>query len=172
MASVDEISELADILKPDDGEKPNGTKDVESRYLYMYMYIYSLYVHEFSFLRLNDVQTHWASICQLLDETLEQLSSVYSKVCLIEDMTQKEIEWLDIVCEAAADKTPTRGDIDRLKGEIDRHKVQLVTHDGACPQWTVPTPIVLILVLIVLIGGVVFQHISIYYFILVGLCSF
>lgn len=32
MASVDEISELADILKPDDGEKPNGTKDVESRY--------------------------------------------------------------------------------------------------------------------------------------------
>ncbi|XP_019856696.1 PREDICTED: dystonin-like [Amphimedon queenslandica] len=105
MASVDEISELADILKPDDGEKPNGTKDVESR--------------------LNDVQTHWASICQLLDETLEQLSSVYSKVCLIEDMTQKEMEWLDIVCEAAADKAPTRGVIDALKEEIDRHKVYI-----------------------------------------------
>ena len=32
MAVVDEISELGDILKPDDGEKQNGTKDVESRY--------------------------------------------------------------------------------------------------------------------------------------------
>lgn len=41
-------------------------------------------------------------------------------------MTQTEIEWLDVVCEAAADKTPTRGVIDALKEEIDRHKVELV----------------------------------------------
>jgi hypothetical protein len=27
-----EINELADMLQPDDGEKPNGTKDVDSRY--------------------------------------------------------------------------------------------------------------------------------------------
>ena len=79
-------------------------------------------------LRLNDVNTHWISICQLLDETLEQLSSVYSKVCLIDGITEKETEWLEGVCAAAANKAPTRGVVDSLKEEIDRHKVQLIIY--------------------------------------------
>ena len=31
---LDQISDIADDLQEEDGEKPNGTKDVDSRYMY------------------------------------------------------------------------------------------------------------------------------------------
>lgn len=35
--ALEEISDLADILRPEDGDKPSGTKDVDSR-LIIYIY--------------------------------------------------------------------------------------------------------------------------------------
>lgn len=67
---------------------------------------------------------HWGSICQLLEETLEQLTSVYQKLCLINDITERESDWLDQVCMAAGNKRPTQGVIEVLQEEIETHKVE------------------------------------------------
>lgn len=45
--AVEEIEDLADLLRAEDGEKKNGTSDVESRSdtVYTYVYLYLVMVH-------------------------------------------------------------------------------------------------------------------------------
>ena len=74
-------------------------------------------------LSLNDMHMHWNSICQLLTETLENLTRVYTKLCTINDITTGEIDWLMELQEMAAQRQVTRGNVELIQNEITRHKV-------------------------------------------------
>ena len=74
---------------------------------------------------LNDMHMHWNSICQLLTETLENLTQVYAKLCTINDITTSEIDWLMDLQEMAAERQVTRGNVELIRNEITRHKVSV-----------------------------------------------
>lgn len=75
---------------------------------------------------LNDIHMHWNSICQLLSETLENLTQVYIKLCTINDITTGEIDWLFELEEMASQRQVTRGNLELIQNEITRHKVSVV----------------------------------------------
>lgn len=77
--------------------------------------------------RLSDTHMHWNSICQLLSETLENLTQVYTKLCHINDITTSEIDWLMELQESATQRQVTRGNVELIQNEIARHKVHLCT---------------------------------------------
>lgn len=66
---------------------------------------------------------HWNSICLLLTVTLNNLSSVYIKVCHILDITRSEFDWLDQLSKAAADRQVTQGNVELIKAEIELNQV-------------------------------------------------
>lgn len=59
----------------------------------------------------------------MLEETLEQLSSVYKKLCDIREITEAEMEWLEQLVTSTDIKISSQGVMEVLNEEIDKHKV-------------------------------------------------
>lgn len=72
---------------------------------------------------MNDIQIHWASVCQLLSETLQNLNSVYEKCCHITDVFEAELVWLNEIVDVSSLHKPMNGNIQLIMEEIDHHKV-------------------------------------------------
>ena len=133
---IQDISEQATVLKEEDGEKKNGTSDVQSRYEEICL----ASVHPVSTLcpslslplppslspspcRWNDVQMHWNSCCKLLKETLLHLEATEAEMRHVLLIRDQEFYWLG-ECEGHAHhRERTRGNLELLQNETERHEV-------------------------------------------------
>lgn len=75
-------------------------------------------------LRWNDVNQHWNSLCKLLSETLLHLEATYAEVRYVLQITQEEFDWLEGCENTASARQATRGNLEVIQEEIDRHSVR------------------------------------------------
>jgi hypothetical protein len=107
---VTQIQSLANELRVEDGEKTNGTCDVDSRW--------------------NDVNQHWTSLCKLLLETLIRLEATYAELQHILMIRSDEFDWLGHSEREAAEQRCCHGDVGRVEEEIVRHQQLLSEVEG------------------------------------------
>ena len=74
--------------------------------------------------RWNDVHQHWNSLQKLLEETLLRFRATYAEVCEVLQITDEQFDWLE-GCELAAGmRQASRGELQAVQEEIERHQVR------------------------------------------------
>eukprot|EP00731_Ephydatia_muelleri_P022154 Em0014g745a len=94
----DRVFSLGVELTSHDGMKKNGTSDVSSR--------------------IHDVQVHWECVCKLLDETILRLEATRAQMCYIQQVTDKEFDWLERCEEQLSGLKASRGRREVIEEEI------------------------------------------------------
>ncbi len=90
--------------------------------------------------RWNDVQMHWNSSCKLLRETLLHLEATEAEMRHVLQIRGEEFEWLEVTEFHANARQQTRGDLEILDNEIEKHEVRkLLNDDGAYYPLSLPS---------------------------------
>ena len=66
---------------------------------------------------------HWNSCCKLLSETLLHLEATEAEMRHVLLIRGEEFEWLEACEYHAHQRERTRGDLDLLQNEIEKHEV-------------------------------------------------
>ena len=69
---------------------------------------------------------HWNSSCKLLSETLLHLEATEAEMRHVLLIREEEFEWLETCEECAGIQERTRGDLDLLQTEIEKHEVSFI----------------------------------------------
>ena len=68
--------------------------------------------------RIHDVQVHWECVCKLLDETILRLEATRAQMCYIQQVTDKEFDWLERCEELLSGLEASRGRREVIEEEI------------------------------------------------------